>query len=70
MGAGVLLDDLLVAEDLSEAETTSTTLHSASSESSYLPASPSNGRNPQEAREPSDLVGGYGASDDDFTFKC
>lgn len=62
MGAGVLLDDLLVAEDLSAAETTSAALHAASSESSSLPVSSSHGSDPQEAREPSDLSGADGAS--------
>ena len=62
MGAGVLLDDLLVAEDLSEAETTSAALHTALSESSSLPASPSHGSKPQEAQESSDLSGADGAS--------
>jgi hypothetical protein len=59
---GVLLDDLLVAEDLSAAEITSATLHTASSESSSLPASASHGSKPQEARD--------AASDHDFSFKC
>lgn len=62
MGAGVLLDDLLVAEDLSSAESTSASLHSASSASSSLPASPLHGNRPQEAREPSDLSEADGAS--------
>ena len=62
MGAGVLLDDLLVAEDFSGAETTS--------ESSSLPASPPHGSKPQEAREPSNLSRADGASDHDFSFKC
>jgi hypothetical protein len=62
LGAGVLLDDLLIAEDLSASETTSTTLPTASSESSALPASPSHGSKPQEAHESSDLSGADGAS--------
>jgi hypothetical protein len=64
MGAGVLLDDLLVAEDFSAAEITSATLHTASSESSSLAASP------QEARNSSNLSRADGASDHDFSFKC
>jgi len=70
MGAGVLLDDLLVAEDFSAAEITSATLHTASSESSSLAASPLHGIKPQEARNSSNLSRADGASDHDFSFKC
>ena len=50
-GTGVLLDDLLVAEDLAAAETTSAALHAAAASSAAPVSPPPHSGKPQEVRK-------------------